>query len=330
MNENTLLYKSIRSLLDDANSILDPISNSNYKNFNEMQLRLIDVMNKTISLISQMKDVNALDDDKVANTLFSSLKNKNPDIGALKQLALSLLYSLRLLCKKVTPSIKPEYSSRYQNFSLELIIDLTDFFDLYCYTNWDKNIRKKYKPFPVKVGRRSSLDLKDQREVIRSLIWMETVPCIEKLSFRDIRPHVQILIRQSLEMLFKQIIGYEDIVDSKGDRIKKFTQIGVKFLSKYRDKQDNSGCTISGKDWNITLTMPIKTLEGLNTWCNNFTHNPFIVSLSVIYFVYEQYERFTDKCISKPNYTIVGEENMRKEFADFVSRQNPDATVQWS
>lgn len=63
------------------------------------------------------------------------------------------------------------------------------------------------------VGRRSSLDLNDQREVIRSMFWMETIPSIDNLSFRDIRPHIQILIRQALEMLFKQIIGYVDIVD---------------------------------------------------------------------------------------------------------------------
>lgn len=45
------------------------------------------------------------------------------------------------------------------------------------------------------------------------MFWMETIPSIDKLSFRDIRPHIQILIRQALEMLFKQIIGYIDIVD---------------------------------------------------------------------------------------------------------------------
>lgn len=161
------------------------------------------------------------------------------------------------------------------------------------------------------------------------MFWIEWTPSIEKLSFRDIRPHIQIMIRQAIEMLFKQIIGYVDIVNINGSRNKKFTQIGAKFLYSYRNTQKTDGRTISGDGWNIELNMPIKTLERLNAWCNNFTHDPFIVSLPIIYFVYDQYERFTNKCITKPDYIITGEEKMRAEFAAFVMKQDPKAKVKW-
>lgn len=202
---------------------------------------------------------------------------------------------------------------------------MTDIFNLYCSTHWDKCDRSNFSPFPIKAGRRASLDLNDRREVIRSMFWIEWTPSIEKLSFRDIRPHIQIMIRQAIEMLFKQIIGYVDIVNINGSRDKKFTQIGAKFLSSYRNTQKTDGRTISGDGWNIELNMPIKTLERLNAWCNNFTHDPFIVSLPIIYFVYDQYERFTNK----PDYIITGEEKMRAEFAAFVMKQDPKAKVKW-
>lgn len=329
MNENSQLYKSIKSLLEDANKIVEPVLDLNNKDYDEMLRRLVDVMDKNIHLISQMKDVAKMDDDTAANHIFNSMQN-NIDFGSTKLLAISLMYAMNKMCKEIKKSINTQYPSRYQNMALELIIDVTDFFNLYCYTHWDKYKRKNYPSFPSKVGRRPSLDLNDQREVIRSMFWMESIPCIDKLSFRDIRPHVQIMIRQAIEMIFKQIIGYVDIVDVKNNRHKKFTQIAVKFLSNYRNKHEHSGCIISGEGWSMTLNMPIKTLESLNTWCNNFTHNPFIVSLPIIYFAYDQYERFINKCISKPNYTITGEENMRAEFAVFVTKQDPKAKVIWS
>lgn len=328
MNENSQLYKSIKSLLEDANKILDPVLDINNKDYDEMLRRLVDVMDKNIHLISQMKDVTKMDDDTAANHIFNSMGD-SIDLGAKKLLAISLMYAMSKMCDEIKKSVNAQYPSRYQNIALELIIDMTDFYNLYCHTHWDKHSRKNYHPFFPKVGRRSSLDLNDQREVIRSMFWMESVPNIENLSFRDIRPHIQIMIRQAIEMVFKQIIGYSDIVDAKNNRHKKFTQIAVKFLSNYHDKHEHSGCIISGEGWSITLNMPIKTLERLNTWCNNFTHNPFIVSLPIIYFAYDQYERFINKCISKPNYTITGEENMRAEFAVFVTKQDPKAKVIW-
>lgn len=319
----------MQSLLEDAVKVTEPINNLQNKDYNEMLRRLVDVMDRNIHLISQMKDVSTIDDDTAANFIFNC-RQGDMDFGTRKKFAISLMYAMNKMCTEVKASIKSQYASRYQCIALEIIIDMTDFLNEYCYTHWDKCDRNNYIPFESRVGRRSSLVLNDQREVIRSMFWMETVPNIEKLSFRDIRPHVQIMIRQSIEMLFKQIIGYIDIVDLNGNQSKKFTQIAAKFLSNYRDKSVDSGCVSSGDDWSIELNMPIKTLEKLNTWCNNFTHNPFIVSLPIIYFAYDQYERFCHKGITNPDYKIIGEEKMRAEFAVFVIKQDPKAKVKWS
>lgn len=328
MNKSTKLYCSIKSLLADANKILEPIYDIQNKDYDEMLRRLISVMDQNIQLISQMNDVSQMNDDIAANFIFNC-NHDNIDFGTRKQLAVSLIYAMRKMCNEIKQSIKTQYAPRYQNIALELIIDMTDFFNEYCYTHWDKCDINNYVPFPNKVGRRSSLNLNDQREVIRSMFWMETIPSIDKLSFRDIRPHIQILIRQALEMLFKQIIGYIDIVDLNGNRNKKFTQIGAKFLANYRNKRIPSGCIISGDGWDIELNMSIKTLERLNTWCNNFTHAPLIVSLPIIYFAYDQYERFVCKCITRPFSKIRGAEKMRTEFTVFVIKQDPKAQVKW-
>lgn len=328
MNKSTKLYKSITSLLAEANKILEPINNIQNKDYNEMLRRLINVMKEYVQLISQMNDESQMNDDIAANYIFNC-NQTDMDLGTAKLLSSSLMYVMGKMCEEMNSSIKIQNANRYQTIALELVIDMTDIFNLYCSTHWDKCDRSNFSPFPIKAGRRASLDLNDRREVIRSMFWIEWTPSIEKLSFRDIRPHIQIMIRQAIEMLFKQIIGYVDIVNINGSRNKKFTQIGAKFLSSYRNTQKTDGRTISGDGWNIELNMPIKTLERLNAWCNNFTHDPFIVSLPIIYFVYNQYERFTNKCITKPDYIITGEEKMRAEFAAFVMKQDPKAKVKW-
>lgn len=328
MNKSTKLYKSITSLLAEANKILEPINNLQNKDYDEMLRRLINVMKEYVQLISQMNDVSQMNDDIAANYIFNC-NQTDMDLGTAKLLSSSLMYVMGKMCEEMNSSIKIQNANRYQTIALELVIDMTDIFNLYCSTHWDKCDRSNFSPFPIKAGRRASLELNDRREVIRSMFWIEWTPSIEKLSFRDIRPHIQIMIRQAIEMLFKQIIGYVDIVNINGSRNKKFTQIGAKFLSSYRNTQKTDGRTISGDGWNIELNMPIKTLERLNAWCNNFTHDPFIVSLPIIYFVYDQYERFTNKCITKPDYIITGEEKMRAEFAAFVMKQDPKAKVKW-
>lgn len=328
MNKSTKLYKSITSLLAEANKILEPINNLQNKDYDEMLRRLINVMKEYVQLISQMNDVSQMNDDIAANYIFNC-NQTDMDLGTAKLLSSSLMYVMGKMCEEMNSSIKIQNANRYQTIALELVIDMTDIFNLYCSTHWDKCDRSNFSPFPIKAGRRASLDLNDRREVIRSMFWIEWTPSIEKLSFRDIRPHIQIMIRQAIEMLFKQIIGYVDIVNINGSRNKKFTQIGAKFLSSYRNTQKTDGRTISGDGWNIELNMPIKTLERLNAWCNNFTHDPFIVSLPIIYFVYDQYERFTNMCITKPDYIITGEEKMRAEFAAFVMKQDPKAKVKW-
>lgn len=328
MNSSTSLYKKMSALIDDAHKMREPVRHiSNIDNdYDEMLRRMLKVMDDCTSLFSQIKEVSQLDDDKASTFILCQFPS---DFGAMKKVSVAQLYAMRKMCIDVKKSIKPEFAKRYDDFSLDFIVDLTDFLNLYCYTHWDKGLRDNFVPFPIRVTSRPSLIINDQREVIRSMFWLESIPTIDKLSVRDIRPHIQIMIRQSLEMMFRQIIGYVDIVDSAGNRIKKFTQIGAKFLSNYRNKKELSGCQVSGDGWTIDLKMPIKSLERLNTWCNSFTHDPYIEALPIIYFAYDQYERFTDGCVTKPDYEISGEGFMRAEFECFVLKQDPKAYVKW-
>ncbi len=109
MNKSTKLYCSIKSLLTDANKILEPINDIQNKDYNEMLRRLSNVMNQNVQLISQMKDVSQMNDDIAANFIFNCNQD-NIDFGTRKQLAVALIYTMGKMCDEVKKSIKTQYA----------------------------------------------------------------------------------------------------------------------------------------------------------------------------------------------------------------------------
>jgi hypothetical protein len=187
------------------------------------------------------------------------------------------------------------------------------------------------------VGRRISIHLMDRVTAIKSLFWIDLLNG-KSVPSRDIRPHFAMILRQAIELLWKEALGYIDIVDQQGNTVKKFTQIGMKFITKTK---------CCGHDWKINLPIPIKTIELINQWSNNFVHNPYIAGLHIQWFVLKQFMRlatpsknktkiFID-CISLqniswkacPNISIENYLAMRAEFEIFVLKQNSSVTVKW-
>ena len=179
----------------------------------------------------------------------------------------------------------------------------------------------------ISILRRTSLNLNDRREVIRSMFWLEQFPEISDLSVRDIRPHVQIVIRQALEMIFREIIGYVEIIDKSGKRDRKSTQAGYDFLQQRWKKQPSKPCVAKGVNWELIMPIPLKTIEMLNSWCNNFTHKPWIVRIHIQHYVYSQYERIVRVWSTNPKVYINGIDNMRADFETYLAEKNSSAVV---
>ena len=187
------------------------------------------------------------------------------------------------------------------------------------------------------IGRNPNINLFDRRTMINSVFWLEQHPDIKDLPFRDLRPHAAILIRQALEIMWRNAIGYYRIKNQNGDSLKQFTQIGWKFINQYKTKDKNT-CKAAGTNnlWSIIVPVPIKTLEMLNNWCNNFTHEPWINSIYIQWFVTEQLWRVTQPATFNGHWTslhgniqITGLKYMQYEFEQYVARENHKAFVDW-
>lgn len=317
----------INEIFEISYKVLDPIHDLEHRDYKEAYNRLCELMGKVIDFSKSQGIVSKSDDDKVAITLLC-LKEKNfTEPNFLQEYSKCELYAMHALCNDLLDTKRHEDAKRYESLMLDIIGDIQCVIARYeKYHAKDKeNIPKR----KITVGRRASIDLNDRREVIKSMFWLEQVPDISKLSVRDIRPHAQIIIRQALEMIFKQIIGYADILNKTGQRDRKSTQVGCEFILSYKEKQPANTCVACGNGWSLKMPIPIKTIEMLNTWCNSFTHDPWIVGIHIQHFVYSQYERIVNGCLTEPKFEISDVDKMRAEFEIYIAEKKGGAIVRW-
>lgn len=86
------------------------------------------------------------------------------------------------------------------------------------------------------------------------LFYLEETPKISDLDFRNIKPYMMFLLRQLLELLGKNLIGYQNIIDKNGRIVPKMTQVAWQFLHKGNN----------GEKWKIEIPLPLHCIVKLN------------------------------------------------------------------
>lgn len=321
------------------------------KNYTNAYNEFVNMLNLIISFRDQEMNGKVYSDDDIAIVLLNlkgfDLCDYNKAIEPIK----IHLFTLGEFAKKLKTEIILQYADRYNTLFWDVMTDTQNILSAYEYVialGKYKQLVGKFKAcggsIPTEpqirvanIGRNPNINLFDRRTMINSVFWLEQHPDIKDLPFRDLRPHAAILIRQALEIMWRDAIGYCRIKNQNGDTLKQFTQIGWKFINQYRTK-DKDTCKAVGTQnlWSITTPVPIKTFEMLNNWCNNFTHDPWIYSIHVQWFVTEQLWRVTQPATYNGHWTslhgdirITGLKYMQCEFEQYVARENNKAFVDW-
>ena len=167
--------------------------------------------------------------------------------------------------------LKMCYLERYKTLRLNLICDIELLLAQYEYYN--KNINGDIE---LSCGARKDVSTLDMLWVLRELNSIENIPDIKNISLRDIKPYQMFVIRQILETLGKNVIGYDKIVDKNGKIVPKFTQISWEFLYEY------SKCT----SWKIFTPISISSIHLLNKWANSFVHSGYIYASYIQYYAF--------------------------------------------
>lgn len=115
---------------------------------------------------------------------------------------------------------------------------------------------------------RPSLPPQKIMELANNLFYIEELSSVEDLDFRNLKSYMQFQLRQLLELIGKNLIGYRQILDQDGHIVPKFTQIAWNFLDSYAKKGM----------WTVSLPLPIKCVARLSRWANGFVHTTKINS----------------------------------------------------
>ena len=196
--------------------------------------------------------------------------------------------------------INEENISRYSHAIAELCIDLEW---LISHVEWlvQGNVDK----ISLLSGRRADLSPTDIYSAARELFFIEQTEKTEQLYLRDLKPVVMFQIRQLLEIFGKDLVGYLDICDDKGNPVKKFSQIAWKFIAQECGKPDSR----------ISLPFRVSSIQKINTWANSFVHTTYIYSSVIQYFALK-YIAVIFKGSGKNIMTYDGKAKCKLDIAD--------------
>lgn len=159
--------------------------------------------------------------------------------------------------------LKREHLNRYDSLTLQMESDFEWLIAQYeCCVNGAKD---------VEVMHGSAPDLMPRQILFaaNNLYYLEEAQHVEDLDFRNMKPYMMFHLRQLLELLGKNLIGYRNITDKSGRIVPKMTQVSWQFLDE---------CSKDAK-WDVQLPLPLQCIVRLSKWANSFVHTTRIDSI---------------------------------------------------
>ncbi len=222
-----------------------------------------------------------------------------------------ILFCIQVYCEGQKVCATVNHIDRYEHLIYTLLSEIE-----YAFKEYDEMVSNK--SIGRAFGSRNDLSLFDLYILCKNIQYIETVPKIEDLYFRDIRTTSIFLVRQFLERLGKEIIGYSTIYDKKNQPIKKFSQVAWDFL-----KQSKSST------WHINPAIPIALVNGINRWTNSFIHttifSPVFVQSYIINYI-SILIRIPERDRIKGN-----SDDLKNDFEQYLSNlHKADLKIQWN
>ena len=156
-------------------------------------------------------------------------------------------------------------------------------------------------------GSRRSMNPLDLKFGANQLMFLEQTGSLKRVDYRNTKPVVMFVVRQCLEVLGKNIIGFDEIVDAGGKPIHQFTQIAWTFLHEMEKQGKNL----------VTLPLKAVSIHTLNSWTNSYVHDPFIYANYIQYYALKMLWEFS-KPPRKPVDTYDGKSRIATTFGDFL------------
>lgn len=237
------------------------------------------------------------------------------------------------LCKQYAEKLKSQAKMKcVPNYIKSAWLFMYDVEELVSIFEFSKKKSTSVFPLPT-MGVRNPITPMDLKFAANELTYLPEIDKLESLDFRDIQPCSIMIIRQAIELLGKNLIGYQSITDANGGVVKQMTQIAWSFLKENMGKSS----------WTITLPIQLSNIVKVNKWANGYVHNPWINKSYIRAFGLEVLWELMKpsptgiKCYNGKTYTsflfgdfqIQGYNQLKQDFCNYVASKKAGATIDW-
>lgn len=237
------------------------------------------------------------------------------------------------LCKQYAEKLKSQAKIKcvpnYIKSAWLFMYDVEELVSVYEYLK-----KKSTSVFPSPtMGVRNLITPMDLKFAANELTYLPEIDKLESLDFRDIQPCSIMIIRQAIELLGKNLIGYRSIEDVNGMIVKQMTQVAWSFLKE----------NIGKSSWTIALPIQLSNIVKVNKWANGYVHNPWINKSYIRAFGLEvlwelmRTPKTGIKCFDGKVHTstlfgdfrIQGYNQLKQDFINFVTSKKAGARINW-
>lgn len=292
----------------------------NYINRGNLYVAFVNYLNWVIDYCDAELNGKNYCDEQIIQKVFITKASKDNQYN--EYLKFSFV-PLREYASHLLKNLQSEKLENYFTLIMNLLADVGNLLK-----NYEVHCKGK-EDFELRVGGRKTMSAWDLLNVSAQLFNIESAKSINDLSIIDLKPNVMFQIRQLLEIVGKNLIGFVAIVDNNGSPIHQFTQVAWTFLS-----------SESRRKWSVSLPYKAKDIQAINRWTNSFVHTTYFNTCYLQYYALrivqdlmrpvQQTSIFGNLWNSDyGNFKIDGYYYLRKDFEAYIRRQKESANVIW-
>lgn len=237
------------------------------------------------------------------------------------------------LCKQYAEKLKGQANIKcvpsYIKSAWHFMYDVEELVSVYEFYK-----KKSTSSLPLlKLGVRGPVTPMDLKFAANELMYLPDIEKVDLIDFRDIQPCSIMIIRQAIELIGKNFIGYQSITDATGGIVRQMTQIAWTFLKDLAGKSS----------WTISLPLQLSNILKVNKWANGYVHNPWINNSYIRAFGLEvlwelmRPPKTGIKCYDGKTYIstlfgdlrIQGYNQLKQDFTKYVVARKSDAVIDW-
>lgn len=216
---------------------------------------------------------------------------------------------------------------QYKSIILTLLSDIE-----WLLVNYEKDCKNAHNALRPTCGASRQLSTRDLVFSMNELFFIDDCDDLASFDMRDVKPNFMFIVRQFMETIGNQLIGFDHIVDNNNQPIHKFTQVAWDYLAQ---SDIAKHC--------LSLPFKVSTIRKISQWANSFVHARYLHVCYIQFYALDFinnlmcppkngikcYDGKIHNCTLFGDFRINNYNSLKADFENFIKSKNANATVQW-